>query len=155
MAKVWYKFGIGAVSGTLADGTHMPAKSHLVGYMRRWVMPKLTINNTHFGTIAKNLKLVWANASADYKANALLYAQRYATQYLSEDQFNPAFSPYAWWTQMMFAWAVTDPLHIDLTTVTVADIVTSDAEVRTWERAIDAGYIRTITLYSDLTDDIQ
>jgi hypothetical protein len=154
MAKVWYKFGIGAISGTLADGTHMPAKSKLVGYMRRWVMPILTANNTLFGAIAINLESVWNNAEAGYRADAALYAQRYAVQYGGESDWNPAYSCYAWWTKMMFAWQKTDPLHIDLTTVTIADIVTADADVRTWERAIDAGYIRTITLYSDLTNDI-
>lgn len=155
MAKVWYKFGIGAISGTLADGVHMPAKSLLVGYMRRWVMPTLTTNNALLGSISKNLASIWGNASADYRTDFGLYADRYAVQYDGEQQFNVNYSPYAWFVQMMYAWRDSDPLHIDLTTVTVADIVLMDADVRTVERAIDAGYIRTIDTYDDLTNDIQ
>jgi len=155
MAKVWYKFGIGAISGTLADGVNMPAKSKLVGYMRRWVMPKLTANNTHFGAIALNLVAVWNNSAAGYKTDFSDYAERYAADNSRIDHFNVNYSPYAWFVHMMYDWQKTDPLHIDLTAVTVADIVTMDADVKTVERAIDAGYLLHIAVYDDLITDIQ
>jgi len=68
---------------------------------------------------------------------------------------HPVAGPFALFVKMMYAWQASDPTHIDLATVTIADIVALDAEVRTIARAVTAGFLPIIPLYADLTADIQ
>jgi hypothetical protein len=44
---------------------------------------------------------------------------------------------------------------VDLATVTIGDIITLDADVRTIARAVDGGFLKSLSLYSDLSADIQ
>lgn len=154
MAKVWYKFGIGAISGTLADGVNMPAKSKLVGYIRRWIYPTLTTNNTLFGSKGRNLGACFNNSSSLYKNDFSLYAERYAAENSRIDHFNVNYSPMGWFVKGMYAFEKSDPTHVDLTAITPGDVVTLDGDMMTVARAIDAGFIPTISDYADLTHPI-
>lgn len=154
--KVFYKFGIGAMSGTLMELVHCPDREKQMSYGRRWARPKYTANNALLGSIGRNLGILWHSASADYRADFALYAKRYKVQHdIPNAPGNACWSPYPLFTKMMFAWQQSDPLHVDLATVTINDIVTLDASVRTVEKAIDAGFIQTVTPYDDLNHDIQ
>lgn len=151
--KVKFKYGIETYSGKI-DGMVFNScrKGHLcIG--REFVYPTLTTNNTNKGAITKNLAVVYHNASSGYQADLKSYGVRNGQENVSYDQMVP--SGYNLFMKMMYAWAKTDPLHIDLTAVTVADIVTMDAEVMTLERAIDAGYLAKVSSYNDLTAEIQ
>jgi hypothetical protein len=64
-------------------------------------------------------------------------------------------SAYNFFMKLMYAWQESDPEHVDLSTVTIADIVAMDADVRTVARAIGAMYLRRVRPYADLTSDIQ
>lgn len=151
MAKVWYKFGIGAISGTLADGVNMPAKSKLVGYIRRWVYPTLTANNTLFGQKGRNLGACFNNCASGFKDDFSIYAERYAAENNRNDHFNVNYSPMGWFVKGMYAWEESDPTHVDLTAVTPADMFSLDCDMLTVSRAIGAGFIPSISDYSDLT----
>lgn len=155
MAKVWFKFGIGSMSGTVDNGVHWPTKSRINGYMRKWVLPKLTANNTLFGTIAQNLALVWQDCSVEYVADMKTYAQRYFIEAGRIESFDPCRSSYAMWLKAMWNWRDSDPTHVDLSEITVADIVALDADVRTVARMVEADFLPGISLYEDLTSGIQ
>jgi hypothetical protein len=146
---------VGAQKGTMMDSTFWAAKSKLRSYARKWVKPKYTVNNEHIGSIGKNLGSVWRMANSEYKVDWKTYCTRYNQEHQGDDEFNAGFSPYTVFVTAMFAWYKTDPTHIDLTAVTVADIVTKDADVRTVMRAIVAGYTGSIAVYDDLISDIQ
>ena len=154
MCKIHYKFGIETISGTLESLVHMPNKSLFGSYGRRWVYPKLTYNNHLKGSIMKNLAMIYSECSSDYIADLKTYARRYFDQYIVSTAFDPVRSSYAHFVHMMYKWAASDPTHIDLETVTIADIVALDAPVITLVSAVDAGFLKPIEMYEDLTSSI-
>ena len=151
--KTKMNFPVRTLSGTV-DDTVFGSYNH-GGYCqtRKYVVPTYTANNQHVGAIGKNLKNVYKAASAEYIADLKQYCVRNKKQNVPWTQKAPASLMV--FIALMYAWYKTDPTHIDLTAVTIADIVTKDADVRTIKRAIDAGYIRSIKSYADLTSDIQ
>jgi hypothetical protein len=151
--KVLLKWGMKTFSGTADDMTFGSYAKDTLCLGRQYVIPVYTANNQALGAIGKNLAAVWKAANADYVTDLKTYATRNASDNFVRGQISP--SGYALWVGMMYAWQKSDPLHVDLATVTVGDIVTLDADVRTVARAVDAGFLATVSLYSDLTADIQ
>ena len=151
--KVRFKFGIKTFSGTSDEMTYGSYAKNTLCLGRQYVTPEYTANNQHVGAIGKNLASVFKNASAEYIADLKSYATRNGKENFHYGKL--ALGAYVLFVKLMYAWYKTDPTHIDLTAVTIADIVTKDADVRTIKRAIDAGYIRSIKSYADLTSDIQ
>lgn len=124
---------------------------------REYVKPRLTANNTLMGTTTKNLASVYHNCEEGYIADLKTYANRYNTQYggtASELEIKH-ISSFGVFMKMMWAWYDSDPEHVDLSAVTVADIVSLDADVRTVARAIDAEFLPIVTTYDDLITGIQ
>lgn len=151
--KVKLNYGIRTYSGTLDDMVF--GSFNQGGYCqgRKYVKPVYTTNNQHMGAIGKNLKNVYHNAATAYVTDLKTYCTRNKKDNVPWTKRAP--SPLAMFYKMMYAWSKTDPLHIDLTAVTIADIVTMDAEVMSLERAIDAGYLPSVKKYNDLTSEIQ
>jgi hypothetical protein len=96
MAKVLYQFGIGGIVGELDGGVHYRARRNGFGYMRRWVYPTLNAHNHEIGEVGANLGAFWNACTADFKADMVLYAQRYFTQNGDVEGWDPNRSPYAW-----------------------------------------------------------
>jgi len=151
--KVRFKFGIKTFSGTADEMTYGSYAKNTLCLGRQYVTPDYTANNQHVGAIGKNLASVFKAAAAEYVADLKTYATRNGKENFHYGEL--AVTAYPLFVKMMFAWAKTDPTHIDLTAITVADIVTRDADVRTVKRAVDAGYLPHISDYADLTSDIQ
>jgi hypothetical protein len=149
--KLVFNWPVRTLSGTRDKTTYMNFWDFIC-IARMWVMPAATPQQATFKDIAQNLASVWHNADALYLDDFKKYARRYKTDRLTQYDFPPR--AYGLFIDMMYAWYKSDPLHIDLTTVTVADIVTMDADVRTVGRAVGAEFLPSITLYSDLTHDI-
>lgn len=154
MAKVYYQFGIGALRGTIANGVHYPARSRTCGYIRRWVLPSATDQNTILGNIATNLASVWASASVGYKENFKTYAQRYYSTNSGPEGFDPNRSSYAHFIKMMYAWYDSDPTHVDLLAVSKADIVAAHSPVEDLEQAINANLLPPVPNYDNLSSAI-
>ena len=69
--------------------------------------------------------------------------------------FYPARSPYAFYTKVMWNWYKDDPDHIDLSTLTFADIeVTGTGKIDCVMICIENGYLRSIDMYQDLTQSM-
>lgn len=150
--KVIFKYGIKTFSGTVNNMVYGSYKKGTLCYGRDYVKPKLTENNIQKGKIMRNLASVYKNASSAYKQDLGIYADRYAVK-APQDKLPP--NGYALFIKMMFAWLESDPEHVDLTTVAIADIVAADAPVRTIAGAITEELLPLVRLFADLTSDIQ
>jgi len=149
--KVTFKYGIGTFQGKIDNSVFWPQKSGLASVMRKFTYPTLTSQNETIGLIGKNLALIWSQILSGWKADISTYAQRYYTQYGSEDMFDPARSPYAFYTKVMWNWYKDDPDHIDLSTLTMEDIIaTGTDKIDTVMTCIENGYLRSIDMYEDL-----
>lgn len=148
--KVYHKYAVGAYSGTIDDSVFYATKTRTRSIMRRWVMPRLTANNTLLGDIGKNLAVLWGDGSAVYKANLKTYTERYFGETPSEDGFDGNRSPYANWVRLMYAWADENP-SVDLKTLTAEDFGITGGPVSTVKNAIDNGFLPPISNYADLT----
>jgi len=149
--KITFKYGIGTFQGKIDNSVFWPQKSGLASVMRKFTYPTLTSQNTKIGNIGKNLALIWSVIDPAWKADISTYAQRYYTQYGSEDMFDPARSPYAFYTKVMWNWYKDDPEHIDLSTLTMEDIIaTGTGKIVCIENCVSNGYLRSIDKYDDL-----
>lgn len=151
--KATFKYGIGAFSGKIDNAVFWSQKSGLASVMRKFTYPKLTIQNEKIGLIGKNLALIWHQILSGWKADIYTYALRYYTQYGSEDMFNPASSPYAFYTKVMWNLSKSDPNNIDLSTVTLEDI-RATGEVECVRICIENGYLRPIDMYKELIQNM-
>jgi len=150
--KVKFKYGIKTYSGTVNDMTYGSFRKGNVCIGRNYVYPKLTENNIQKGKIVRNLALVYHDASEFYIDDLKTYAERNGSQNTPKDKLIP--TAFALFLKMMYNWYESDPEHIDLTTVTVADIVAMEAEVETIAGAVEAGFLPYISIYEDLTAEI-
>ena len=151
--KVTFKYGIGTFQGKIDNSVFWPQKSGLASVMRKFTYPTLTIQNETIGLIGKNLSLIWSQILSGWKADIRTYARRYYTQYGSEDMFDPARSPYAFFTKVMWNWYKDDPDHIDLSTITMEDIIaTGTDKIDCVMTCIKNGYLKSIDMYDDLLE---
>jgi len=150
--KVTFKYGIGTFQGKIDNSVFWPQKSGLASVMRKFTYPTLTSQNETIGLIGKNLAFIWSLIRSGWKADIYTYAQRYYTQYGSEDMFDPARSPYAFYTKVMWNWYKDDLDNIDLSTITMEDIIaTCTDKIDRVMTCIENGYLRSIDMYDDLT----
>jgi hypothetical protein len=150
--KVTFKYGIRTYSG-LADGmVYGSYRDDNLCIGRVYVYPTLTENNHTKGKILTNLASVYGAAAETYIADLKLYATRNGQENVPKTQCVP--TSFSLFLKMMYGWYDSDPTHVDLETVTVADIVSGDAEVRTIARAVEAGFLPGISVWEDLNHNI-
>lgn len=150
--KVTFKYGIGAFTGKIDNAVFWSQKSQLASLMRKFTYPRITTHNKEIGAIAKNLGLLWRQLLAGYHEDLKTYADRYYVQYGTEGDYDPARSPYAFWTKAIWAWAKERP-QVDLATLTIEDLrLPTGISISTVKDAIQSGYLRPIDEYDDLTE---
>ena len=150
--KVKFKYGIQTYSGTVDEMVYGSYRDDNLCIGREYVYPTLTANNHLKGDSVKNLASVYHNASENYVADLKTYCVRNGQNVPKNKLIPTAFSMFL---KMMYAWYESDTEHVDLTTVTVADIVTLDADVRTIARAVGASFLPMVSVYDDLISGIQ
>ena len=155
--KVFFKYGFSAYSGMVDQMVYQSWFDNRMCLSRRFSYPTLTANNAKIGASGKNLASIYGHADSAYRDDLKKYCNRYKKEHMPRnvELLHPMPGPTAMLVQMMFNWYDSDPTHIDLPTVTIADIVALDADVRTIARAVEAGFLPGIKLYTDLTNDIQ
>jgi len=151
--KVLFRKNIRSYSGENEDMVYEAFNRGWVCIGRDYVIPKLTANNTLMGAVCKNLASVFRNASPTYLQNFKDYAERNDSENVTKKEIAP--NAYALFIKMMYAWFKSDPEHVDLSTVTVADIIALDADVQTVASAVTAGFLPSISNSADLTSGIQ
>jgi len=109
-------------------------------------MPRLTSNNTLFGTIAKNLAAVWASVSTDYKGDMDSYVNIWNTEYNDPNNpFSPRMTSFGCWIRMLYLFADLNEGHIDLATVTYNDLQTVGEDILSIALAIENGFMDNVT----------
>jgi len=152
--KVKFKHSIKTFSGEVEEMVYGSYRKGKLCIGRDYVYPTLNAHNHQMGAACRNLSLVYNRADSLYRDNFKMYSR--------QTGLKPGFpdhklvpSGFALFMKMMYAWRDSDPTHVDLATVTIADIVALDAEVRTVARAVDAGFLPTVAGYAAMTGDIQ
>ncbi len=147
--KATFKYGIGAFTGKIDNAVFWSQKSQLASLMRKFTYPRITTHNKEIGAIAKNLGFLWRELTDDYHEDFKTYADRYYVQYGTEGLYDPARSPYAFWTKAIWAWAKEHD-DVDLSTLTIEDFQVIGIAIITVRNAILNGYLRPINKYDDL-----
>lgn len=155
--KVIHSPSIRFMRGRESGSVYYEAPGQNFSIKRNYVYPTLTADNHTKGSKVKNLAYeIWPLASIEWKADLATYASRYYAENLNGPNYAiPVNNSFGNLVKMMFAYEASDPTHVDLETITVADIVALDAEVRTIARAIVAGFLPLISVFNDLTSGIQ
>lgn len=151
--KTTFEWPVRTFSGTRDQTTYMSMYDDYICIARRWVMPEVTPQQGTLTEISKNLRIVWSTANSLYKADIKEYSKKYKQEKLRPWVFPPR--AYSIFITLMYVWRDSDPAHVDLKTVTVADIVALDAAVRTVKRAVEEQFLVPVSDYSTLDNDIQ
>lgn len=103
-------------------------------------------------TIASNLNLVYLAADPLYRSDLKAYAQLNQRQNVPKHkhQLHKMPSAKSLFIECMWDWYASDPEHVDLKTVTVADIVAMEAPVRTVKECVEAHYLKRVSNYEAL-----
>jgi len=150
--KVKFKYGIITYSGTLDEMSYGSFRQHTLCIGRKYVKPAPTEQNAIMGAIMKNLSKIYAEADGGYIQDLGVYAVRNGKQNVPKGQLIP--TRYAIFVKMMFAWQESDPEFVDLSAVTIEDIVTHEAPVISVKDAVDADLLARVMDYDELDSEI-
>jgi hypothetical protein len=151
--KVKFKYGIKTYSGTVDEMVYGSFRDGNLCIGREYVYPKLTDNNALAGKIISNLASVYHNVSPAYLQDLKTYTERNGKENTPKNKLKPTV--FALFIKMMYAWQESDSEHVDLQTVAVADIVALDAPVKTIAGAIEEELLPSVSIFEDLTSNIQ
>lgn len=143
------KYGLASYSGTIDEITFGSYKDGTLCIARKWVMPRLTDNNTLMGEIGKNLSNIYALCSANYKADLKTYAQLYGKQKSPKDKLAP--NAYSIFIKMMFAFWKVNSASVTLDTITINDIQSLFSEITSVALSIESGYLPSLSGSDALT----
>jgi len=146
--KVKLKYGIRTYSGTLDELTFGSYFQDRVCIARKYVVPRLTDQNSLMGNKMKNLAVIYEDVSDSYKLELKQYALLNAVNVPKEKLLPNA---YALWVKMMFKFAKADPEHIDLTTLTYSDLQTMGDDILSIASAVVNGYMANVPGAETLT----
>ncbi len=155
--KIKFRWGIKTFSGFADDMVYENCLNSKICIGRDYTYPTITVNNHQVGSIGKNLTTVYKGVSLGYAQDLAKYRVRLKQLGIPRNPLErkQVAGKLPLLFKMMYNWYDTDPEHINLSAVTIADIVALDAEVRTIKRAVEAGYLPMIPVYQDLTAGIQ
>ena len=146
--KVKLKYGIRTYSGTLDELTFGSYFQDRVCIARKYVVPRLTDQNSLMGNKMKNLAVIYEDVSDSYKQELKQYALLNAVN-VPKRKLLP--NAYALWVKMMFKFAKADPEHIDLTTLTYSDLQTMGDDILSIASAVVNGYMANVPGAETLT----
>lgn len=150
--KVKFKYGIRTYSGTLDEMTYGSFRKHTLCIGRKYVKPAFTDQNAKMGAIMKNLSALYAEADEGYLDDLGVYAVRNGRQNVPYGRLVP--TRYAIFVKMMHAWQESDPEFVDLSAVTIEDIVSHESPVISVRDAVAAGLLARVKDYDELDTEI-
>jgi hypothetical protein len=151
--KVKFTYPVRTLSGKEDDTVFGSYRHDNLCLAKKFVYPTLTANNHNVGLIAQNLASVYHNVSPTYLQDLEKYVERNGKENVPNTKIIP--TDFSLFIKMMYAWFKSDPEHVDLTTVTIPDIIALDADVQTISSAVTAGFLPHIAVSDDLTSGIQ
>lgn len=153
MAKIFMTAAFAGISGKVGEGVYMPTSKQGMSYLRTYIYPTLTENNHLQGGSIANLASLWKLQNDKVKANFSAYAQEYhAIPLYSGSRKERAYSGFAIWVKMFYAWKATDPTHVNLTTATVSDFITG-TEASSLIEAVLKDLLPVTPNYGDYSED--
>ena len=148
--KVVFKYAVGSYSGTLDLAVFYPTKNGNASYMRKWVKPKETSQNTVIATATRNLAAIYEACSAGYRANLATYTSQYNTEKNDGTPFWRPKTSFNIFIMMMYKFAEINGQGVDLTSITLNDLDSLFTEVTSISTAVNAGYLPSVTGAEDL-----
>ncbi|MDD2230218.1 MAG: hypothetical protein PHY48_12495 [Candidatus Cloacimonetes bacterium] len=140
--KVQFKYGIKTYSGTADDMTYGSYRDGNVCIGRKYVSPRITTQNTSMGAKLKNLADIYGDVNVGYKTDLKAYAGKYEA-HVPKHKLAP--TAFAIFVKMMFLFTKLDEGHIDLATLTYADLQTVGTDIASIADAVDNGYLPSVT----------
>lgn len=143
MSKVIFAPTISYMSGKIGSGVYMVTAKSGMSYMRNYVYPKLTDLNHAKGKAMANFANLWKNEmSAAYREDIEQYAVEYhALSNYGNPRSDRAYSPFAIFVKLLYKLCETDPVHIDMSTVTLSDLNTVLPGNDTLQGAANNGFL--------------
>ena len=153
--KVLFKYGIGAMAGTIDEGVYRFTANKTGSIMRKYTYPRLTENNSLRGSIMKNLASIWNSVSSSYKDDMKVYCTIWNTTYKDpSDPFSPERTSFAMFLDMLYLFSELDSGHVDLETVTYTDLQTVGADIINIHIAVVNGYLKPVSGSDSLTANL-
>lgn len=150
--KVVHTFSVANLRGKQDNSVYYPSPSEKFSIVRKFVYPTITAHNNLMGTKMANLRNIWNTCNPLYQADLIWYAGHFYSENKDLPNFGiPLNNGFAALVKAAFAWEATDPETIDLTTVTVADIVLLNEGMLTVKSMVDDGYLPTVEGFETLT----
>ena len=138
------------MSGRLDDLVFCVDKKTGVVWVRDYVVPERTEQNTRMGLTAKNLGVFKNTVSSGYFADLKDYSDRYNLSTLGESGRLNCFSAL---NKMMYALKRAYP-SIDLTTITPQFVIDNDLPIKTIAEAVENKLLPAVKRYEELVNTI-
>ena len=154
--KVNFENGVSSYSGKYGEIVYSTWFNDRLCYARKYTYPTIGTVHEDMKLIGLNLNSIYLAADAAYIADLKAYAKLNARENLPRAKkfLHKMPSSKSLFLKMMWAWHMSDPTHIDLKTVTLADITLLDSPARAVSKAVDAGYLKKVTGYAAMTNEI-
>lgn len=150
--KVVFKYAVGSYSGTLDLAVFYPTKNGNASYMRKWVKPTETAQNTVIANATRNLAAIYAGCSAAYLADLATYTSLYNAEKNDGTPFWRPKTSFNIFIMMMYKFAEVNGSGVDLTSITLNDLTSLFPEVTSIASAVNAGYLPSVTGAGDLDE---
>lgn len=143
--KVVFKYAVGSYSGTLDQAVFYPTKNGNASYMRKWVKPTETAQNTIIANATVNLAGIYSACSAGYLADLATYTSQYNMEKNDGTPFWRPKTSFNIFIMMMYKFAEINGSGVDLTSLTLNDLSSLFTDVTSIASAVDAGYLPSVT----------
>ncbi|HPS38970.1 MAG TPA: hypothetical protein PL124_06120, partial [Candidatus Cloacimonadota bacterium] len=154
--KVFFENGVAAYSGKYNEVVYMTTLNDRLCLARKYSYPELGIVHQNMRETSLNLNKLYLEVDPLFLADLKAYAKKNSKENRPKAKklLHPMPGPKAVFIQMMWAWSATDPAHVTLKTITLADIITLQSPCRNISESIEAGFIPKVRNYTDLNHPI-
>ena len=154
--KAAFENGVSTYSGKYDEVVYQSWFRGRLCYVRKYAYPTLGEVHENMKNISLNLNSLYMTANPLYVADLKAYAKKNQSQNVSriKENLHKMPSSKSLFIHCMWMWYDSDPTHVDLKTVTLADIMLMDAPVQTISKCVDAGYLRRVKGYDTYTNEI-
>ncbi len=150
--KVSFKLNLGAYSGKYRNVVYRQYFNYRLCHTRIFTYPKITEQNLRLKAINANINVLYQQMSDGYRDDL----RRYATLNKMENQSrSPALRKQmpgakAVFVKCLWAWAKSAAEAIDLSTITIAEMLAMAAPLCRIKDCVEAGYLRKVSNWESL-----
>jgi hypothetical protein len=157
LMKVGFENAVAYYSGKYDEIVYQEWFKGKLCFARKYAYPELVKVHEDMRAIGLNLSLLYNLADPLYISDMKAYAKKNYTQNRTSIKrlMHKMPSSKALFVSCMWQWYKSDPVHVDLKTVTLDDIITLDSPVKTVKKCVEANYLRRVTGYEAYTNLIK